>query len=85
MSKGFLFGGVVIIQSILHYLGLLGIILGVVALIFSNTDRGVQLLIGGIGFIAIKYVIGFIFVLFTRSNSKSNEGDSQRNERITGV
>jgi lipoprotein signal peptidase len=70
MSKGVAFGAVAIIQTILHYLGLLGIVLGIVALIFSNTDRGVELLIGGVGFIVTKYVIGFIFVLLTRSHSK---------------
>jgi len=54
---------VVIVQTILHYLGWLGLLLGVVAIIFKNTDRGIELLIGGASFIAIKYLIGFIFML----------------------
>jgi hydrogenase-4 membrane subunit HyfE len=54
---------VMVIQTILHYLGCLGILLGIVALIFGNTARGIELFIGGVVFIVIKYVIGFIFLL----------------------
>lgn len=57
-----LFTIVAIIQTILHSLGWLGIILGIVALIFRNTNRGIELIIGGVSFIILKYIIGFIFV-----------------------
>lgn len=53
---------IAIIQFILHYLGLAGIILGIIALIFGNTGRGIELVIGGAFFIILKYIIGFICV-----------------------
>lgn len=58
-----LFAIVAIIQTILHYLGLLGIVLGIIALIFRNTDRGIELIVGGVSFIIIKYLIGILFHL----------------------
>jgi len=66
MSKKILFTIhviIVIVQTILHYLGLLGLLLGVIAIIFKNTNRGIELLIGGASFIVIKYLIGFIYML----------------------
>ena len=63
-----------IIQTILHYLGLLGILLGVIAWIAGNkTGRVSELLIGGIGFLILKYVIGFVFLLITRIFKLSDE------------
>jgi len=56
-----------IIQTILHYLGLLGVILGIIAWIAGNkTGRVSELLIGGISFLILKYVIGFVFFLIIR-------------------
>jgi len=55
-------GVVIFLQMILHYLGWAGIVLGVIAIISSNTSRGMELLIGGAGFLTLKYVIGFIFL-----------------------
>ena len=68
-----LFAIVAIIQTILHYLGLLGIILGIIALIFKNTGRGIELLIGGASFIVMKYLVGIIFHLVIRIFKLSNE------------
>jgi hypothetical protein len=51
-----------IVQLILHYLGWLGIILGVVAFLFGNRDRGLELVIGGFGFIVLKFVLGFVVI-----------------------
>jgi len=65
-----LFTVVAIIQTILHYLGVLGIISGVIALIFKNTERGIELLIGGVFFIVIKYIIGFVFHLVVKPKEK---------------
>jgi len=53
------------IQFVLHYLGIIGIILGIIALLFGNTTRGIELLMGGASFIVLKYLIGFIY-LFIR-------------------
>jgi len=61
--KKFIFFAIIIIQTIFHYLGWLGLLLGVIAIIFKNTNRGIELLIGGASFILIKYLIGFIFKL----------------------
>jgi hypothetical protein len=55
---------VAIVQLVLHYLGWAGIVLGIVALVFGNWDRGTQLLFNGIGLIVVKYIIGFVFVKF---------------------
>jgi len=55
-----LLGITVVVQTALHYLGAIGIVLGIIALIAKNTGRGIELLIGGAGFIVLKYLIGFI-------------------------
>jgi len=57
---------IVIVQTVLHYLGIAGIILGIVAYLFGNSDRGTELLIGGIVFIVLKYVIGIIYLILAR-------------------
>ncbi|MBL7016857.1 MAG: hypothetical protein ISR84_04790 [Kiritimatiellales bacterium] len=61
---GCLVGVLAVVQVILHYLGIIGIILGIVAFIAGNTPRGTELLIGGVGFIVLKYVLGFIVMGF---------------------
>ena len=63
---GCLFGLSACVQTILHYLGLLGMFLGVIALLYGNTQRGTELLIGGVSFIILKYVVGMIFHLIVR-------------------
>jgi hydrogenase-4 membrane subunit HyfE len=52
---------IAIIQAILHYLGWIGIILGIIAFMFGNKIRGQELLLGGISFIVLKYIIGIIY------------------------
>lgn len=54
-------GLITIIQMILHYLGIIGIIMGIIAILASNTPRGMELIAGGIGFLVIKYVFGFTY------------------------
>lgn len=51
-----------IVQMVLHYLGWLGVILGIVAFIFGNRDRALELALGGFGFIVLKYILGFVFL-----------------------
>lgn len=58
-----LYGIVVIIQLILHYLGWLGVILGVIALLFQNWERGKVLVVSGLIMIGLKYLIGAVFIL----------------------
>jgi len=55
-----------IVQTILHYLGWLGILLGVVAFLFGNRERALELVIGGLGFLVLKYLVGFVVVSFLR-------------------
>lgn len=50
------------IQFVLHYLALIGIIGGIIAFLFSNTERAIQLIVGGVCIMILKYVLGFIFV-----------------------
>lgn len=50
------------IQFILHYLSLIGIIGGALAFLASNSGRAFQLILGGIGLMILKYILGFIFV-----------------------
>ncbi len=54
------FGVVAVVQLILHYLGVLGILLGLLALLFRNTERGLELIVGGVLFIVLKYAIGVV-------------------------
>jgi len=61
---GCLVGVLAVVQVILHYLGIIGIILGIIAFIVGNNARGTELLIGGVGFIVLKYVLGFIVMGF---------------------
>ena len=58
---GCFFGLVAVVQTILHYLGWLGVLLGVIALLFGNRPRGIELVVGGLSFIVLKYIIGFLF------------------------
>jgi len=53
---------ITISQTILHYLGIIGIGLGIIAYLFGNKTRGWELLISGISFIALKYIIGIIYL-----------------------
>lgn len=56
---------IAIIQTILHYLGWIGIILGTIAFLFGNKVRAQELLIGGISFVVLKYVIGIVYFVTT--------------------
>ena len=53
---------IAILQAILHYLGIAGIILGIIAYLFGNKTRSWELLIGGICFIVLKYIVGIIYL-----------------------
>jgi hypothetical protein len=64
---------VTIVQYILHYLGWIGIVLGVVAFLFGNRERAIELGIGGFGFIVLKYIIGFIYIGLVGLTKKSKE------------
>jgi len=51
-----------LVQCLLHYLGFLGIVSGmIVFFIFQNNSLGNELLIGGTSFIVLKYAMGFIY------------------------
>lgn len=69
-------GIVAIVQLIIHYLGWLGIILGIVAFIFGNRERALELVGGGFGFIVLKYVIGFVFVGLFKLGRKADQSES---------
>lgn len=61
-------------QIILHYLGLLSILLGVIAWIAGNkTGRVSELFIGGTGYLVLKYVIGFVSFSIVRIFKLSDE------------
>ncbi len=64
---------IAIIQIILHSLGLIGITLGLTAIIFGNTDRGVDLVIGGVVFMILKYVAKFIYLVITKRSSSTKK------------
>ena len=53
-------GVLAIVQLVLHCLGWLGILGAIVAFLFGRSDRAVELVVGGVGFIVLKYVLGFI-------------------------
>ncbi|MBX4192089.1 hypothetical protein KW798_01235 [Candidatus Parcubacteria bacterium] len=56
----------VIVQTILHYLGWIAIILGVIALVFGNFSRAQELVLSGIGFIILKYILGALFLFLSK-------------------
>ena len=59
-----------LVQTVLHYLGILGMVLGVVALLFGNTGRAAELVGGGVGFIAAKYAVGMVCLPILRRCAK---------------
>lgn len=69
-----LFVIVAVIQTILHYLGLLGILMGVIVLIFVSKANGISILIGGISLIILKYFLGIIFHIVVHTSKLDNEG-----------
>lgn len=71
-----LFTTVAIIQTIMHYLGLLCIILGIIVLIFYNKEQGIKLLIGGASIIVMKYLLGIVFHLVIHIFKLSNEREN---------
>jgi hypothetical protein len=70
---------VALIQMILHYLGVIGIFLGIIACLFGNFSRGFELIIGGAVFIGIKYLIGMIFVLLAKILGRPKKTDNPLN------
>jgi hypothetical protein len=74
---GFLLGVAAIVQLILHYLGWAGVVLGVLAIVVGSGGRGTELLLGGFGFIVLKYVIGFLFLALTGAG-RDHIGTSNR-------
>lgn len=81
---GCLFGFVVVVQTILHYLGWIGILLGLVALLFGNIHRGIELLVGGISFIVLKYIIGILFMWLFGSRGPRTVRRKQSRGKETG-
>lgn len=71
-------GLIAIIQLILHYLSWAGMVLGVIALLFGNTDRGWTLLIGGASFMVLKYVIGFAYLGVSKMASKESQNEQEK-------
>jgi len=59
-------GLIAIIQLIIHTIGWVAIILGIVAVLFGNIYRGKELIIGGIGWLCLKYIIGFTYLFFSK-------------------
>lgn len=76
MKKPF-FALIVIVQAILHFLGIAGIVLGIIALLFKNTDRGWELIKSGIMAIALKYFLGFIYLGLLKLFVKKPDQNSQ--------
>jgi len=53
---------IIVIQTILHYLGIIAMILSIPCYIVKNFNRGNELLIGGVCWIILKYLIGAIYL-----------------------
>lgn len=66
---------VVLIQYAFHILGVINIVLGVIALLFGNTTRGWDMILGGVVFIVIKYLIGFVIVVYFNNKFKKTFKD----------
>ena len=68
-----LYAIVAVIQAILHYLAILGVILGIIAFIFGNSSRGWELVIGGVSLFVLKFVIGAVFILMSNILKKQSD------------
>ncbi len=62
---------VAIVQFILHYLGIITFILGIIAFAFGNLGRAKELAIAGISWFILKYVIGAVYLLILNLVSSS--------------
>lgn len=49
-----------LVQALMHYAGWIAVIGGVIACLVGNVGRGSELLIGGIGLLVGKHVLGFL-------------------------
>lgn len=58
---------IAVVQMVMHYLGIAAIGLGVIALFFGNSERAIELILGGLVWLAIKYVLGFIVLSVSKS------------------
>jgi hypothetical protein len=53
-------------QTALHFFGWMGVLLGGVAYLFGNSQRGAELAIGGAGMLATKFLIGGVYAAVKR-------------------
>lgn len=53
---------VALVQFVLHFLGYLALLGALLTFLVGNTHRAGELFLGGVSFIVLKYVLGFIFV-----------------------
>lgn len=74
-----------IAQLILNILGFLGILGGTVALLFGNTQRGIELLVGGVIFVAIRVILGILFVGLGLKKPKSNTNELTPYEQLVNA
>lgn len=58
----FVYRLVMIVQLIIHYIGILAIIGGFIACAFQNFDRGIELIVSGVGLFILKFTIGIIYI-----------------------
>jgi hydrogenase-4 membrane subunit HyfE len=58
------------VLTIIHYLGWAGVLIGVALFIVGNRERGTELMISGVSFIAAKYIVALVFVLLFKSAGK---------------
>lgn len=64
---------VAVLQLVLHYIGWLGVILGLVAWLVGNSQRASELITGGVGFIVAKYLIGAVTLAVRSLRQKHGE------------
>lgn len=56
---------VAVVQGIIHFLAWATLILGALSFVFASRQRGIELLLGGLSLLVLKYLIGFVFVMAT--------------------
>ena len=66
---------IAILQMVMHYLGIIALALGLVAYLFGNNSRGSELLLSGLTLIILKYVLGMIYLLFSRVKGKGAKNE----------
>ena len=73
---------IIMLQTILYYLGLAILFWGFITLFGENTSNGIKLVIGGIVFFIIKYVILFLFFILLDDSGEISKSINKKYDEL---